>query len=214
MSSWVGQDTEILESFTCLCSVEQNNGVSRQAFWLTGSASVLWTLSMCRWYCQYLYKRTKMWIFTSLEFHVLHYGCETWTLKRSDAVGDKCLRKIVTYCQNGFVFNWHFLCETVRPRQVVKTNTEYTSHPVVDPADQVVCVETTLSVEGQWDADKTHDNNNSARSLGMGKYFYGNVITHLIDQLIVFSILELRRGQVAGDVCMSEGGRGNEVRGK
>ncbi len=96
------EDIDILEDFTYLGNVVQNSGGSgHEVFRRIGLAhAVMNSLDTSIWRCHYLCRRTKIRIFRSLVFPVLLYSCKTWKLtgdleRRIEAIGNKCLRRIM-----------------------------------------------------------------------------------------------------------------------
>ena len=63
-----GEDIDILESFTYLGSVVHNNGGSHKKVlqWIGLTHGVMDSHSTSIWHCQYLCRRTKIWIFKLL----------------------------------------------------------------------------------------------------------------------------------------------------
>ena len=149
-----GKDIEILDSFTYLGSVVQNNGGSRhEVLRRIGLAQgVMDSLNLSIWCCRCLFGKTKIWIFKSLVLLVLLYVCETWTLnsylkRRIDAFGNKCLCRIMGYRWNDFVSNQRLLRETEsRPitsivcQRQLRLYGHVTRYPEADSAHRVVSV--------------------------------------------------------------------------
>ena len=79
-----GEDVEAVERYTYLGSdIHVSAGCKPEFNRHLGQAwGVMDSLDHGVWHCQYLFRRAKVQVFTSLVLPVLLYGCETWTLTR------------------------------------------------------------------------------------------------------------------------------------